>query len=152
MANVSRASSLDQKRLALATRGTTLDHTLYVFFFFMLFTLSALALARVVEPRGDPCWSQGGGRRDRGFRDPHRKFIILRLMISSGDAGRGQYNPCSCTYRSAGERADAAVGKGQHQPHRAGAHHLHGCRVGLLHRRRQEGPVAREAALVRGSP
>jgi hypothetical protein len=34
MANVSRASSLDQKRLALATRGTTLDHTLYVFFFF----------------------------------------------------------------------------------------------------------------------
>jgi hypothetical protein len=36
MANVSRASSLDQKRLALATRGTTLDHTLYVFFFFFM--------------------------------------------------------------------------------------------------------------------
>ncbi|AQL02218.1 Early nodulin 93 [Zea mays] len=49
-------------------------------------------------------------------------------------------------------RADAAMGQGQHQPHRPGAHRLHGGWDGLLHRRRQEDPVAGEAPLVRASP
>uniref|UniRef100_A0A0A9DIF8 Uncharacterized protein n=1 Tax=Arundo donax TaxID=35708 RepID=A0A0A9DIF8_ARUDO len=44
------------------------------------------------------------------------------------------------------------MGEGQHQPYRAGAHHLHRCRDGLLHRRRQDDPVAGEEALVRECP
>ena len=90
-------------------------------------------------------------------------------------------HPYAVSSPSAGEREDAAMGEGQHQPHRPGPHHLHrytcdpqiqhasfvfnwtwiaqaqrllepcSCRDGLLHRGRQEDPVAGEAALVWGS-
>uniref|UniRef100_A0A0E0DWN7 Uncharacterized protein n=1 Tax=Oryza meridionalis TaxID=40149 RepID=A0A0E0DWN7_9ORYZ len=48
-----------------------------------------------------------------------------------------------------GEREDAAMGEGQHQPDGSGADHLHGGRDGLLRRRRQEDPLAGEEALLR---
>ena len=42
------------------------------------------------------------------------------------------------------------MGQGEPEPDGPGAHHLHGGRDGLLRRRRQEDPLAGEAALVRG--
>ena len=84
----------------------------------------------------------------------HHKFqlFFLRCRLAHVTCNRETTmyisNLSFCCGSSAGEREDAAVGQGQHQPHRPGPHHLNGCWDGLLHRRRQEDSLAGETALV----
>jgi hypothetical protein len=111
--------------------------------------------------RGDTRRNQGGGHRHRRISRPNGELpsasccsALFVILINSWRGAETNWIPIyvtlACPHRSAGERADAAVGEGEPEPHRPGAHHLHGRGPGLLRRRGQEDPVAGQAALVRG--
>ncbi|KAJ1257898.1 hypothetical protein BS78_10G031400 [Paspalum vaginatum] len=80
----------------------------------------------------------------------HGQTMIQRGNARRSQGGRRRHRRVRCPH--AGQRSDASVGQGQPKPHRPGAHHLHRRRHGLLHRRRQEDPLAGEAPLLRERP
>uniref|UniRef100_A0A8R7VEY9 Uncharacterized protein n=1 Tax=Triticum urartu TaxID=4572 RepID=A0A8R7VEY9_TRIUA len=99
--------------------------------------------------------SQGRGSRRRRCRSPHRKYTFLGWRRYLASIPKIQQSCISLSsspvsFSAASEREDAAVGEGAPEPDRAGAHHLHRRRDGLLHRRRQDHPLHGQKALLRG--